>query len=298
MKQEENKDTKEKSEKKFISLLSDTTFKHFFKIEDYKEFFNTIIKPIINMDIKDFKLYDAELNSGNEKRDYRLDILLVSDLVDLVISIEMNQFPSEETKYKDRLYVYSLLAKSLNSGEDIKKKKVIQINFNKEKHPYVSKGSFYLMDKVTNREIKDFEIYEVYLENYKGIRYNGDNKEEAYLSLFTATSYEELREIAGNDKEALKIVDELERLGLDDKFGVVYDNEMMQKKMINTARNWGYDDGKADGKAEGLEEGAKAKEIEIAKNLLNMGISKENIIKATGLSEEEINNLLKELNIK
>ena len=288
----------EKKEKRFISLLSDTTFKHFFKIEDYKEFFNTIIKPIINMDIKDFELYDAELNSGNEKRDYRLDILLVSDLVDIVISIEMNQFPSEETKYKDRLYVYSLLAKSLNSGEDIKKKKVIQINFNKEKHPYVSKGSFYLMDKVTNREIKDFEIYEVYLENYKGIRYNGDNKEEAYLSLFTATSYEELREIAGNDKEALKIVDELERLGLDDKFGVVYDNEMMQKKMINTARNWGYDDGKADGKAEGLEEGAKAKEIEIAKNLLNMGISKENIIKATNLSEEEINNLLKELNIK
>ena len=286
----------EKKEKKFISLLSDTTFKHFFKIEDYKEFFNTIIKPIINMDIKDFKLYDAELNSGNEKRDYRLDILLVSDLVDLVISIEMNQFPSEETKYKDRLYVYALLAKSLNSGEDIKKKKVIQINFNKEKHPYVSKGSFYLMDKVTNREIKDFEIYEVYLENYKGIRYNGDNKEEAYLSLFTATSYEELREIAGNDKEALKIVDELERLGLDDKFGVVYDNEMMQKKMINTARNWGYDDGKEAGKAEGLEEGAKAKEIEIAKNLLNMGISKENIIKATNLSEEEINKLLKELN--
>ena len=281
----------EKKEKKFISLLSDTTFKHFFKIEDYKEFFNTIIKPIINMDIKDFKLYDAELNSGNEKRDYRLDILLVSDLVDLVISIEMNQFPSEETKYKDRLYVYALLAKSLNSGEDIKKKKVIQINFNKEKHPYVSKGSFYLMDKETNREIKDFEIYEVYLENYKGIRYNGDNKEEAYLSLFTANSYEELREIAGDDKEALKIVDELERLGLDDKFGLAYDNEIMQKKMINTARNWGYDDGKAEGKAEGLEEGAKAKEIEIAQIMLKTKEPLEKIVKYTGLSEEEINNL-------
>lgn len=290
MKQEENKDTKEKSKNKFISLLSDTTFKHFFKIEDYKEFFNTIIKPIINMDIKDFKLYDAELNSGNEKRDYRLDILLVSDLVDLVISIEMNQFPSEETKYKDRLYVYALLAKSLNSGEDIKKKKVIQINFNKEKHPYVSKGSFYLMDKVTNREIKDFEIYEVYLENYKGIRYNGDNKEEAYLSLFTANSYEELREIAGDDKEALKIVDELERLGLDDKFGLAYDNELMQKKMINTARSWGYDDGKE----AGLEEGAKAKEIEIAKNFLKDGIPIEVVSRNTGLSEEELEEINKE----
>ena len=288
-----------KTEKKFISLLSDTTFKHLFKIEEYKEFFNTIIKSIIGIDIYDFKLYDAELNSGNKKRDYRLDILLVSDLVDIVISIEMNQFPSEETKYKNRLYVYALLAKSLNSGEDIKKKKVIQINFNNEKNPYISKASYSVMDVNTHKEIKDFKIHEVYLENYNGIRYNKDNKEEAYLSLFTANSYEELREIAGDDKEALKIVDELERLGLDDEFGIVYDNEVMQKKMINTARNWGYDDGydngyddgKEEGKAEGLEEGARTKEIEIAQIMLKTKEPLEKIVKYTGLSEEEINNL-------
>lgn len=71
-----------------------------------------------------------------------------------------------------------------------------------------------------------------------------------YLSLFTATSYEELRKIADNEKEALKIVDELEKLGIDDELGAVYDNEQMQKRFLNTARNWGYDDGKA----EGLEE--------------------------------------------
>ena len=277
---------KEKKEKKFISLLSDTTFKHFFKIKDYKEFFNTIIKPIINMDINEFRLYDPELNSGNEKRDYRLDILLVSDKVDIVISIEMNQFPSEETKYRNRLYLYAALAKSLNSGEDIKKKQIIQINFNKEKNPYISKASYSVMDINTHKEIKDFKIHEVYLENYKGIRYNGDNKEETYLSLFTATSYEELREIAGDDKEALKIVDELERLGLNDKFGLAYDNEMMQKKMINTARNWGYDDGKE----EGLEEGKKA----IAKNFLKDGIPIEVVSKNTGLSIEELEELKKE----
>ena len=295
MKQEENK---EKTEKKFISLLSDTTFKHFFKIEDYKEFFNTILKPYTNVDISEFRLYDTEFNSGNEKRDYRLDILLESDKCDLIILIEMNQFPSKEIKYRNRLFVYTALARSLNSGEKIKKKKVIQINFNKEKHPYVSKASYSVMDINTHKEIKDFKIHEVYLENYKGIRYNKDNKEEAYLSLFTANSYEELREIAGDDKEALKIVDELERLGLDDKFGLVYDNEVMQKKMINTARSWGYDDGKeagkAEGKAEGLEEGAKAKEIEIAKKLLNIGTPKEDIIKVTGLSIEDLNNLLED----
>ncbi len=285
----------EKKEKKFISLLSDTTFKHFFKIEDYKEFFNTIIKPYTNMDISEFRLYDTEFNSGNEKRDYRLDILLESDKYDLIILIEMNQFPSKEIKYRNRLFVYTALARSLNSGEDIKKKKVIQINFNKEKHHYVSKASYSVMDINTHKEIKDFKIHEVYLENYKGIRYNGDNKEEAYLSLFTATSYEELREIAGDDKEALRIVDELERLGLDDKFGLAYDNEMMQKKMINTARNWGYDDGKEAGKAEGIEEGAKAEKIEIAKNLLKSKVSFDLVSESTGLSVEEIEELKKEV---
>ena len=284
----------ENKKKRFISLLSDTTFKHLFKIEDYKEFFNVIIKSIIDMDINDFKLYDAELNSGNEKRDYRLDLLLVSDLVDIVISIEMNQFPSEEAKYKNRLYVYALLAKSLNSGEDIKKKQVIQINFNKEKHPYVSKASYSVMDLNTHKEIKDFKIHEVYLENYKGIRYNGDNKEEMYLSLFTATSYEELREIAGDDKEALKIVDELEKLGIDDKFGVIYDNEEMQKRMINTARNWGYDDGKAEGLEEGKKEGKKEEKVSIAKNLLKNDISIEVISESTGLSIEKLEELKKE----
>ena len=278
----------EKKEKRFISLLSDTTFKHLFKKEDYKEFFNVIIKSIIDMDISNFELYDAELNSGNEKRDYRLDILLVNSDIDIIISIEMNQFPSEVTKFKNRLYVYTLLAKSLNSGEDAKKKYIIQINFNKEKHPYVSKASYSVMDLDTHKEIKDFKIHEVYLENYKGIRYNGDNKEEMYLSLFTATSYEELREIAGNEKEALKIVDELEKLGIDDELGAVYDNEQMQKRLLNTARNWGYDDGKA----EGLEEGKKEEKISIAKNLLKDGMSIESVSKNTGLSIEELQKLI------
>ncbi len=86
-----------------------------------------------------------------------------------------------------------------------------------------------------------------------------------------------------------------ENLWLNDNFGLVYDNEMMQKKMINTARNWGYDDGKeagkAEGKVEGIEEGAKAKEIEIAKNLLKDGIPIDVVSRNTGLSIEELNKL-------
>ena len=86
-------------------------------------------------------------------------------------------------------------------------------------------------------------------------------------------------------------MDELERLGLDDKFVVVYDNEIMQKKMINTARNWGYDDGKEAGKVEGIKEGKKEEKIFIAKNFLKDSIPIDVVSKNTGLSVEELNKL-------
>ena len=81
-------------------------------------------------------------------------------------------------------------------------------------------------------------------------------------------------------------MDELERLGLNDKFGLAYDNEMMQKKMINTARNWGYDDGK--------EDGARAEKLSIAKNILKKGVSIDLVSESTGLSVEELEELNKE----
>ena len=86
-------------------------------------------------------------------------------------------------------------------------------------------------------------------------------------------------------------MDELERLGLDDDFGVAYDNEAMQKRMINTARNWGYDDGKADG----LEEETKTERIAIANNLLKNGISIDLVSENTGLSVEDLEELKKEV---
>ena len=44
----------------------------------------------------------------------------------------------------------------------------------------------------------------------------------------------------------------------------------------------------------GLAEGERAKQLEIAKNLINIGMKVEDIIKVTGLSKEEIENLIKE----
>ena len=77
-------------------------------------------------------------------------------------------------------------------------------------------------------------------------------------------------------------MEELERLSENDEFRVLYDAEKMRRKEINSARLDGYDDG------------AKAKEIEIANNLLKNGISIDLVSESTGLSVEELEELKKE----
>lgn len=47
--------------------------------------------------------------------------------------------------------------------------------------------------------------------------------------MFTAKSFTEMKALAGTDKEALNIVDELEKLNKDKYFGGLYDNEVIQK---------------------------------------------------------------------
>ncbi|NDV59215.1 Rpn family recombination-promoting nuclease/putative transposase [Bacteroides sp. 519] len=77
-----------------------------------------------------------------------------------------------------------------------------------------------------------------------------------------------------------------------------------QKSVITTGRYEGYMDGKAEGlqegraeglqegRAEGLQEGERKKQLEIASVMKAKGISTENIVEITGLTEEDIKNLI------
>ena len=262
----------------FVTLLADSTFKYMFK--DYRDFLKKVIKSTTNVDISEYELYNNEINSGNKARDYRLDILLKKDN-DFII-IEMNKNADKRTLLKARKYLYAVAGGGLVEGEDFKKMRTILINFNNSKYKNdkeaISVG-YDLRNEKYNDVIDEIKIYDIYLESLENVRYNGGNEKETYLN-----------------KEALKVVEELERLSENDEFRVLYDAEKMRRKEINSARLDGYDDGYDDGKAEGLEAGAKAEKISIAKNFLKNGVSPDIVSESTGLNEDEINNLLYELN--
>ena len=79
-------------------------------------------------------------------------------------------------------------------------------------------------------------------------------------------------------------MEKLKELGLDDKFGMYYDAEIVHKMEVNSARS--------DGRKEGRKEGAKEREKSIAKNLLKMNLPTNDIMKATGLSKKQITMLM------
>ncbi|HIT10842.1 MAG TPA: hypothetical protein IAC24_04525 [Candidatus Onthousia faecigallinarum] len=95
---------------------------------------------------------------------------------------------------------------------------------------------------------------------------------ETGFALFTAQSYKEARAIVGDWKEGGEIVDELEKLRYNDEFNAVYDAEIVQKKLENSARK----------------EGEKQKEKEIAHSMLKKNFDVKTIMDLVGLSKEEI----------
>ena len=106
--------------------------------------------------------------------------------------------------------------------------------------------------------------------------------------MLTANSYEEMEEIVGDLEEGRIIMDKLKELGLDDKFGMFYDAEIVHRKEVNSARSDGYNDGKHDGRKEDANNEKKS----IAKNLLKDGLPIPKVCKYTGLSKKQITTLM------
>ena len=110
------------------------------------------------------------------------------------------------------------------------------------------------------------------------------------LWMFGATSFDEYKDIHDENE---KIVKELERLSMNDKFVDEYDYENVQRKLVNSVRIEGYDKGVIvgyeNGYNNGVNDGIKQNNIENAKKMLAKGTEAEYISEITGLSIDEIN---------
>ena len=271
---------------RFIPLLSDTAAKFLIKDENYRWFYEEIIKYKTGINLEGYKLIDNELNTGNKVKDYRTD--LIFEKGKKLVNLELNQYVHRYTLAKNRYYALSLAGNGYLAGEDYVYKNVTQINLNNkiihDGSKEESKLEYELQDQKYNLVLKEVKILEIYLLNYKGIVYNKTNKYDTYISMLTAETFEEMEKIVGDLEEGRKIMDKLKELGLDDKYGALYDAEVVHKKEINSARR--------EGKIEGKIEGKREMTASIAKSMLEKEIDIPLISELTGLSKKQIARLM------
>ena len=98
-------------------------------------------------------------------------------------------------------------------------------------------------------------------------------------------------------QQYLPTTEELEISGFTDAelraYDKFWDSVSVERTLLDDRYQKGKEEGKEEGRAEGRAEGMSQRSLEIARNLLSLGLSVDQITQATGLTEEEIE-LLKE----
>ncbi len=269
-----------------IPLFYDRGFKSVFKInlDILKDFLKVTIPVNINKD-DIINLLDSEIPVTN-KNEYKrsVDILVVINNK-IFIDVEMNKSKFEYVSKRNFSYGDIISTRLIEKGEDInnlKYKYVYQLNLNE--NPYED----ILEDDIVLYGLKTHKIYNSNrhtliksLELYRKLYYNEGNTEDEVIwyTMLTARTFSELYELASkvlDEEKVQRLMEGVIRMSQDEF--IIHE---WQKEKMDALVKLNEMEG---AKKEGIEE----KTIEIAKNLLNMKMSIEDISKATGLTVKEI----------
>ncbi len=225
-----------------------------------------------------------------------------------IINLECNNEYWEGLIERNEAYFSKIKGELLNKGEQYSKNiKVIQINFDNYKEYEKALGKELISDfKIRNGigliETESSIKYHINLYKIKEKYYKGEDltRLEKELLILTLDDYKEIIKISEGDEILMEVRDKLYELTNDiDNIGL-YDPEKRRKEEeelkieyhTKLAREEGIEQGIEKGIEQGIKQGIKQgtsnEKKSIAKNLLNMGIPKTDIMKATGLSKEQI----------
>ena len=222
----------------------------------------------------------------------RVDALILA--INKEIEIEINASINEYVYIRNTAYICNIYSTNALVGESYNQDiDIIQINLTWGLDYEESKREFRIIDKNGNVYVKNLLIMEINMEYYKKIWYSKDEKKikENELLVMLDLNEGELKKMPKSDKISEKYVESVTIVNNDPFFQEYMSHEEDQRKMQNSLIREAEDSGYEKGIKLGEEKLEKEK-IDIAKRLLNMYMNKEDIIKATGLTPEEIKKLL------
>ena len=287
-----------------IPMSWDVMFEQMFISKEVMPLLEYIISIFSNVDINDVK-GKVKLLPNELRQNFAKDTRSKSDIIaeyfkdekntDKYI-VEMNS--SKKMPWRNVFYAYKVASDGISIANDkyVKTYDTILINFNNfhdSKHKFIRTITMRDEDGIIYDD--STIIYEVNMAKAKDLSYNYTNKREEQIAIISrmlmAESSVELNKesnIIMNKKDTEKLVNRAKELSSDDEYIRLFDEEENYKELIRNTEL-------AEAREEGIKLGSKETAIDIAKNLIKIGLTNEQIVETTKLSIAEIDKLRKEV---
>ena len=270
-----------------LKLTNDFIFKKVFGKKGNESILKDLLEAILKIKIKKIEL-QAEVELERELIDDKTGVLDIEATIDdnTIIDIEMQMRNQYNMKERSLFYWAGLYYTGLKKKEEYKENKraitINIVNFDMFKEgPYHEKIELrreYKNILLTNK----LEIHFIQLSKFlKEGQEEKDKKMWQWLTFICNKNRKEVERVMKENKEIEKANEELEYLTGDDAVRrIAFLREKAERDYISNMSG-------------AREEGAKKAKIEIAKAMLAEGMEKEKIIKITGLTEEEMEEIIK-----
>ena len=278
---------------KFYTCRNDRAFKEVFLKPNNSDLLKALLEFILKIKIDKLEIKKKELLSGNVNiKDKRVDAIVHTG--NKKIEIEINSQNKDYLHTRSTAYICNIYQSNASVGDTYNEDTdIIQVNLtwglgrnNEEMKIYK------IMNEKGELYVKNFIIYEINMDYYDKIWYS-KNEDEIKKNQYMIMLDLDKKELKSMPKDNIvdKYITNVTIVNDNPEFQKYMSEEEDKKKIQNSLLSEAKESGYISGISDGISEGENKKAIEIAKNLLSMNMSLEDISKATGLPIEEINKI-------
>lgn len=287
--------------------MKDMIFKTLFKeSQSFRILLNRIFNFYFNLDISNFNITSEELEIQHvDDINSKVDLLLYDEKNNYYLDIEVNKQRTNYYLNRNLSYEAKIVLQVFRNENDYKKKfKVIQVNindFNCIDDKEIISSTLVMYDYKNNIKDERLTTHNLYLGKFKKMDYTNLSEIERDLAMLNCTDLEKMKELVAKDPVRRKVMSEYKKKISDKEFiealfDPEWDRECIENAIKGEAREQGHAEGHAEGLAEGIKKGQsvgeKQKSLEIARKLINIKMPFDDISNVTGLSLEEIKELV------
>ncbi len=282
-----------------LPLNNDYVFKRVFAYQGNENLLKDFLEAILNIQIQKIEVQNPELPKNyKEQKKGTLDIKVQLN-ENTIIDVEMQLENEENIDSRSTSYLGKLVSNQLHTGDfytQLKKSIVICIlnfefyktnnyhNIAKMKFDKATKETYIDMGYEEEEQIASSYIQMHFIELPKFIKKNPEVRTKLEQWLWLLAGKEDKIEMAEEkNKEVRKAVKVLNQMSMDPKERERCESIALAEFFRRDAERIKFE--------KGIKEGERKKQIEIAKELLKLGIKIEDIEKATKLTKEEIQKL-------